>query len=212
MKTPILALIAAVAGLALAAAGWTAWHLLERPAAHRAQTADPTPPALGGPFSLVDHRGRPVTDEDFRGEWMLVYFGYTYCPDICPTGLLNMGQALDGLGAAAHDIRPIFITIDPERDTVEALAQYVGHFHPRLVGLTGTPEQVAEAARAYRVYYARAPAAQGQEDQDAADYLMDHSGFTYLMGPDGRLRALFGHGTGPEEMAARIREAKATAQ
>jgi protein SCO1/2 len=171
MRTWALALIAALAGLALAAAGWTAWRLLERPAPDKADIVDSGLPAVGGPFALVDHRGQPVTDEDFRGGWILVYFGYTYCPDICPTGLFNMAQALDDLGPAADDIRPIFVTIDPERDTVEALAQYVNHFHPRLVGLTGTPEQIAETARAYRVYYARAPTAAGQDDQEAADYL-----------------------------------------
>ena len=154
--------------------------------------------ALGGPFSLVDETGRPVTEASFAGRWMLVYFGFTYCPDVCPTELGAMASALDALGPAADSVVPVFITIDPERDTPAAMADYVSRFHPRLKGLTGTPEQIAEAARRYRVYYAKSRRA------EAGDYLMDHSSFIYLVGPDGRVRSLFRPETTPESMAAAI--------
>ncbi|MBX9702395.1 MAG: SCO family protein [Acetobacteraceae bacterium] len=153
---------------------------------------------LGGPFTLVDETGRAVTERDFADRWMLVYFGFTYCPDVCPTELGTMAAALDALGPAAERVVPVLITIDPERDTPAALADYVSRFHPRMRGLTGTPEQIAEVARRYRVYYAKARRA------DAGDYLMDHSSFIYLVGPDGRVRTLFRPDTAPETMAATI--------
>jgi len=154
--------------------------------------------ALGGPFTLVDHTGRTVTERDFAGRVLLVYFGYTYCPDVCPTELGTIAAAMDALGPAGERVTPVFISIDPERDTPEALADYVSRFHPRLIGLTGSAEQVAQAARAYRVYYAKvAP-------RDTTEYLMDHSAFIYLVGPDGRVRSLFPPETAPEAIAATV--------
>ena len=158
-------------------------------------------PAVGGPFTLVDTEGRAVTDADFRGRLMLVFFGFTYCPDVCPTALTSIAQALDRLGADADKVAAVFITVDPERDTPEQLKEYVRHFHPRLVGLTGTPEQVAAAAKAYRVYYAKAKVQGAPGD----DYTMDHTTITYLMGRDGKFLAHFSHGTEPEALAARVR-------
>lgn len=155
---------------------------------------------IGGPFTLVDQDGKARTDAEFRGRLMLVYFGYTYCPDICPTELQTMSSALDALGDKAKRVQPIFITIDPERDTVAALKAYVGHFHPRLLGLTGTAREVAAAAKAYRVYYAKAPVKGGGKD----DYLMDHSGLVLLMGQDGRYLTHFTPQTTPEQMAKAI--------
>jgi protein SCO1/2 len=152
--------------------------------------------SLGGPFSLVDQTGRAVTERDYAGRWLLVYFGYTYCPDVCPTELGTIAAAIDAMGPAGERVTPVFITVDPERDTPEALADYVARFHPRMVGLTGSAEQVAEAARRYRVYYARARSA------DATEYLMDHSSFIYMVGPDGRVRSLFRGGVTPETIAA----------
>ena len=108
---------------------------------------------VGGPFTLTDHTGRRVTDKDFRGQHLLVFFGFTYCPDVCPSGLQVMTAALEELGPKAEKITPIFISVDPERDTPEQLALYVSSFHPRLVGLTGTPEEIQQVAKAYRVYY-----------------------------------------------------------
>jgi protein SCO1/2 len=154
--------------------------------------------SLGGPFNLTDHTGRAVTERDFAGRWMLVYFGFTYCPDVCPTELGTMAAALDAMGPAGEAVVPVLITVDPERDGPAQLADYVSRFHPRLVGLTGTPEQVADAARRYRVYYAKA------RRSEMTDYLVDHSGFTYLVGPDSRVRTPFRPGTSPEAMAAAV--------
>jgi len=151
--------------------------------------------SVGGPFTLVDTTGATVTDATFRGRWMLVYFGYTYCPDVCPTELQTVVAALDTIGPLAERIVPVFITIDPERDTPAALAEYVKLFDDRLVGLTGTKDQVAAAARAYRVYYARANAT------STTAYLMDHSSFIYLIGPDGAFRALFRQGMSATDLA-----------
>ncbi len=158
-------------------------------------------PAVGGPFALVDMEGRAVTDADFRGRLMLVFFGFTYCPDVCPTALTSIAQALDRLGADADKIAAVFITVDPERDTPEQLKEYVRHFHPRLVGLTGTPEQIAAVAKAYRVYYAKARSPGAPSD----DYSMDHTTITYLMGRDGKFLAHFSHGADPEDLAKRVR-------
>lgn len=160
--------------------------------------------AVGGPFSLTDTAGRPVTDVDFRGRWLLVMFGYSTCPDVCPTELQAVAAAMEQLGAQAAAVVPVFITIDPERDTPRVLGSYVKLFDDRLVGLTGTQAQVAAAARAYRVYYAKVPAKAGQ------DYLMDHSSFLYLMGPDGKLRLLIKPDSNGADIAASIKSRMST--
>ena len=154
--------------------------------------------SLGGPFELTNQAGQAVTERAFAGRWLLVYFGFTYCPDICPTELGTMASALDAMGPAGEAVTPILITIDPQRDTPAQLADYVPRFHPRMQGLTGTPEQVAAAARRYRVYFARV------QRPDMTDYLMDHSSFIYLVGPDARVRALFRPETSPEALAAAV--------
>lgn len=157
--------------------------------------------AIGGPFTLVNGAGETVTQEAFRGQYMLVYFGYTFCPDVCPTSLGTVGAAMDALpDAVAQQVTPVFITVDPERDTPEVVGDYVRHFHPRMVGLTGSAEQVDAAVKAYRAYYQKAP----QED---GPYLMDHSSIVYLMGPDGQFIRHFSHGTPPDEMAEGIADA-----
>lgn len=155
---------------------------------------------IGGPFTLVDQDGKTRTDKEFRGKLMLVYFGYTYCPDICPTELQTISDALDELGDKAAQVQPLFITVDPERDTPSVMKAYVGHFNPRLLGLSGTSEQVAAAAKAYRVYYAKAPAKGGSKN----DYLMDHSGFVYLMGRDGKYLTHFTPQTPPDQVMQAI--------
>lgn len=155
--------------------------------------------SVGGPFTLTDTEGREVTEKTYAGRFMLVYFGYTFCPDVCPTELQVIANALDLLGPAAARIAPLFVTIDPERDTVTTMAEYVKLFDPRLVGLTGTEAQIAAAARAYRVYRAKSNA------KDSTSYLMDHSSFIYLMGPDGGFRALFRQGMAPQELADAIK-------
>jgi len=158
------------------------------------------PIAIGGEFTLVDQNGVTRHAEDFRGKLMLVYFGYTFCPDACPTALQDMSRAIDLLGAKGDTAQPIFITVDPARDTVEQMKLYASNFHPRLVALTGTPEQVAVAAKAYRVYYAKGQSAGAGSE----DYLMDHTAFIYLMGRDGKYLSHFPPGTTAEQMAAAI--------
>ncbi|MAU41469.1 MAG: SCO family protein [Kordiimonas sp.] len=155
---------------------------------------------IGGAFELVTHKGENITDQAFRGKYMLMYFGYSFCPDVCPVELQNMATALDMIDAKTLDrIAPLFITIDPERDTVDAMAQYVSLFHPRLIGLTGTPEQIRTAAGAWRVYYQKAT------DQDSsAEYLMDHSSIIFLMDPEGRYVSHFSYGTAPEQIAQKL--------
>jgi protein SCO1/2 len=158
---------------------------------------------IGGPFELVDHSGRTVTDADFGGRPMLIYFGYTYCPDVCPFSLQIMAAALDRLDPEQRErIQPILITVDPERDTVEHLAQYVASpaFPEGLTGLTGTADQIAAVTSAYRVVYRRA------ESETASDYLMDHSSIIYLMGSDGRFVDIFTHGADPANVAARLQD------
>jgi cytochrome oxidase Cu insertion factor (SCO1/SenC/PrrC family) len=164
-------------------------------------------PAIGGPFTLTDQHGNTVTDADFRGRYMLVYFGFTYCPDVCPTALATMTEAMDRLGDAADDIVPVLITVDPERDTPEQLKMYASHFSPRLVALTGTPEQIADVAREYRIYYAKV----APQDADEDAYTMDHSAITYLMGPDGAYVRHFSHATSADRMAEQLREIVAPA-
>ncbi|HEU0069716.1 MAG TPA: SCO family protein [Alphaproteobacteria bacterium] len=153
---------------------------------------------LGGPFQLVDQDGKTVTDASFAGKFMLIYFGFTFCPDVCPTELQAMATAIDDLGSPGDMVQPILISVDPARDTPAQLKSYVASFHPRLVGLSGSDEQVAAAAKAYRVYYAKGPV-----DADG-NYVMDHTSFVYLMGPDGKLRSVFRAGASPEVMAAEM--------
>lgn len=157
---------------------------------------------VGGPFSLVDHTGRRVTEKDFLGKYMLVFFGFTYCPDVCPTELQVMSAALDELGPEGDNIQPVFVSIDPERDTPEVLKQYVENFHPRLVGLTGSPEEIAAIAHAYRVYYKKV-----ESSGASGDYEMDHSTTIYLMDREGRFRKHFGYTTDAKALAQGLREA-----
>lgn len=159
---------------------------------------------VGGPFELTRHDGKRVSDKDFRGKYMLVYFGYTFCPDVCPSELQVISAAIDRLGKDADKITPVFITIDPERDTVEVMAQYVANFSPRLVGLTGSPEDIAKVAKAYRVYYARA-----KDSGEASEYLMDHTSIIYLMGPNGEFVRHFPYTTDVDAVVKGLRAALA---
>jgi len=137
--------------------------------------------SVGGPFQLVDQHGAMRTDQDFRGSYMLMYFGFTYCPDTCPTALLKIANALEELDVAkAERIVPVFISVDPERDTPDVLRSYAGHFHPRLVALSGTPKELERLGRAYGVFFAKVPTG------PPGEYLMDHTSFVYLIGPDGK--------------------------
>lgn len=160
---------------------------------------------VGGPFSLVNQDGKRVTEKDFLGKYMLVFFGYTFCPDVCPTELQVMTAALDQMGPQADRIQPVFVSIDPARDTPDVLKAYVGNFGPRLVGLTGTPEEVANIAKAYRVYYAKAG-----NSNSTTDYLMDHSSIIYLMGPDGSFVKHMPYTTDAGKLATDLKETLST--
>ena len=153
---------------------------------------------IGGPFALIDHTGKPRTDQDFRSKLLLIYFGYTYCPDVCPTDLQQIALAVDKLGSAGAAVQPLFITIDPERDTAAHLAEYVSLFQPRMIGLTGTPEQIRRVALAYKVYYAKVP-------PDSPDYVVDHSSFIYLVDEAGKYIGFFPPGTSAERMVEIIK-------
>ena len=157
--------------------------------------------SIGGPFTLTDQTGATVTDKTYDGSYRLIYFGYTFCPDACPTELGVMAQAIDALGSAGAKVLPIFITIDPARDTAQQLAGYVPLFDKRLVGLTGTPEQIAAVAKEYKVYYAKAD----QPGVDTKSYGMNHSSFVYLMYPAGKFLTVFSSDTDSDKMAAEIR-------
>jgi protein SCO1/2 len=146
--------------------------------------SQPAALTVGGPFALVDGDGKPMSDQTWRGKYMLVYFGYTFCPDVCPTTLSNVADAMDKMGAKADRVQPLFITVDPKRDTPAVVKQYAAAFGPRVIGLTGSAEQIAAVAKAYRVYYAEHRTGTGSDD-----YSMDHSSVLYLMGPDGRFIA-----------------------
>jgi cytochrome oxidase Cu insertion factor (SCO1/SenC/PrrC family) len=152
---------------------------------------------VGGAFTLVDQNGVTRRPGDFHGKLMLVYFGYTYCPDVCPTELQTMTQALDRLGDRAAEVQPIFVTIDPERDTPEQMKAYAENFAPQLLALSGTDAQIAEAAKAYRIFYEKVK-------QPDGGYAMDHSSIVYLMDRDGKYLGHFAGSTTAEEMAAAI--------
>ena len=156
-------------------------------------------PSIGGPFSLVDQDGRTVTDADLKGKPTLIYFGYTFCPDVCPTTLLLMETAAEKLGPdGPKKVNLVFITIDPDRDTPKLMKGYVSNFGPTIEGLTGTPEQIAAVAKAYRVYYQKVPG------KDGAPYLMDHSSIIYLLDRRGRFVTHFTDQSKAETIAAAV--------
>lgn len=159
------------------------------------------PPTVGGPFSLVNQHGENVTEADFRGRHMLIFFGYTYCPDICPTILTTISQALQLLGPQAEKVQPLFVTVDPERDTPVQLKSYLEYFDKRFIGLTGSLQQVEQIKSAYKVSAAKI----NQSAKDPGDYLMNHGSTLYLMGPDGKFQAFIGHTSDPRVIARRIK-------
>ena len=154
---------------------------------------------VGGPFTLTNHKGQRVTEKDFEGKFTLVYFGFTFCPDICPTELQIVTQALERLGKKAENVTPVFVTVDPERDSVEQMASYVSNFHERLVGLTGTPEEIRTIAKAYHVFYAKV-----KDNKSTTEYTVDHTSSLYFMGPKGNYLTRFTYGMDPQKMAEGI--------
>ena len=157
--------------------------------------------SIGGPFTLTDHTGKRVTDADFRGRHMLVFFGFTFCPDVCPSALQVMSAALDKLGPKADRFVPVFITVDPERDTPQQMALYVQSFHPRLVGLTGTRAEIDAVLQTYRVH-----ARKREDPKSSGGYTVDHPAQIYVMDPDGRYRAILDFTQGADSAAARLAE------
>ena len=161
---------------------------------------------IGGPFELIDHNGATVTDAAFRGRYMLIYFGYTYCPDVCPTKLAEMTNALDSFAerapARAAKIVPVFISIDPDRDTLAVLREYRKHFHPRMAALTGTEATLRAVAKAYRAYFSKVYP--DEKSRAAREYLMDHTSYVYLVAPDGRYVTHFTAASTADSIAERF--------
>jgi protein SCO1 len=190
--SPTRLLLPAIAFAVVLLASVGAWFAMSR-------GESGAPGGIGGPFTLLDGDGHSVTDRDFRGHYLLVYFGYTFCPDVCPTTLTAVAAAFDKLGPQAGKVQALFITVDPQRDTPAVVRDYAAAFSPHIRGLTGTPEQIETVAREYRVYYAP------QRSAAAGDnYTVDHSSILYLMGPDGRfIEPIRADETG-EAMAAEI--------
>lgn len=195
MNKSVLAL-AFAGGVIAAAGGWLLWlpSAVEPSAAALMDAVMWNKEQIGGPFVLTDQDGRLRTDADFRGKLLLVYFGYTYCTDVCPIDLQAISATIDKLGPAGESMQPLFITVDPEHDTPQALKLYVGLFHPRLVGLTGSVKQIKAVAHAYRVYYAK------NEQWQKSDPLIDHSGFIFVVGRDGKYIGFFPPGTSADRM------------
>jgi cytochrome oxidase Cu insertion factor (SCO1/SenC/PrrC family) len=188
---PYLLLVAALAGGLL-------WHESEMvPGLGRTVVSGQI--AVGGPYALTDQDGKPRASTDFGGKYQLVYFGYTFCPDVCPTTLAVMAAALDKMGVDQNRVVPVFITVDPERDTPAALKKYMAAFGPRFVGLTGTPQQIAQVEKEFRVYAKKQPLTDG-------NYGMDHSSVMYLMAPDGKLVSFYDEAITPEDLAKDLKK------
>jgi protein SCO1/2 len=195
---PRYALLAiAFAGLLVVAAGvLLALAMRETP---RGAAGTALASAIGGPFHLIDQNGKPVSDADLKGKWQLVFFGYTHCPDTCPTALNEIALALDQLGVKRGEVEIVFITVDPERDTPDVLKSYVQSFDAPIIALTGSPDAVAQAAKAYRVFYAKHPRGDG-------DYDMDHSAVIYVMNPEGRFTATFTPDSSADAIVQRLQK------
>jgi cytochrome oxidase Cu insertion factor (SCO1/SenC/PrrC family) len=200
MSAPLLAL-AFAGGVTVAAGGWL-MMTKEPPRRSAAELMDVlmwNREAVGAPFTLIDHNGEPRTDADFRGKLMLIYFGFTFCSDVCPTDLMAIAETMDKLGDAAEAVQPLFVTVDPEKDRPEQLRGYVKLFHPKLMGLTGDARDIRRLTNAYKVYYAKTLPAK------AADRGIDHTGFIYLVGADGSYIGFFPPGTTPDRLTNVIR-------
>ncbi len=156
-------------------------------------------PLIGGPFQLTTHKGENVSEKSFQKYFKLIYFGYSYCPDVCPGDLQVISSAMDLLNNKAHKVQPLFITVDPDRDTVEQLSGYVPHFHKRIIGLTGTQDQIKKVTKAYRVFYSRV-----EVEDSNLEYLMNHSSIIYFMDKNGDYITHFSHGVSPEKISETI--------
>ena len=188
-------------GLTAAAGGWLLWpgEPTERTASELMDVVMWNKEPIGGSFSLIDQNGERRSDRDFRGKLLLVYFGFTFCTDVCPIDLQSMAAALDLLGPAGEHVQPLFITVDPEKDMPAQLKSYVGLFHSRMIGLTGDAKEIKRVARAYKVYYART----APDKPDVTD--IDHTGFVFLVGKDGQYLGFLPPGTPADRMVEAIR-------
>lgn len=184
-----------IVALGLAIGGIASWILISQAPPGTTSTGKAL---VGGPFSLTDASGKRVTDKDFAGRPMLVFFGFTSCPDVCPGGLQVIAGALDKLGSKADKLVPLFITLDAERDTPAKTGAYAQSFSPKLIGLSGTPEEVTAAAKAYRVYFKKAPGG------DAANYNIDHTSIMYLMDEQGQYVAHYPYPITVDELAEKL--------
>ena len=195
-RTLRVLLACSIALIIIATGGIAAILLMPAPPPY---TATSKTGAIGGPFTLIASDGRTVTDQAFRGKWMLIYFGYTNCPDACPTALNDMGVALDRLGPEAASLQPVFITVDPKRDTPEVLAEYLKSFDPHIVAMSGSEEQVAAVVKEYHVYV-EVPSSGGK------DYTVNHSSFFYLINPEGKFVNIVHGDVSGDELANKLRQ------
>jgi protein SCO1/2 len=194
---PFVLLATVFAGILVLVAGVLIVLVLRDPT--KGVAGSPLAAAIGGKFSLVDQNGKKFTEADLKGKWQLVFFGYTHCPDVCPTSLNDLSLALDQLGTKKSEFGIVFISVDPERDTPPVLKSYVESFGGPIVALTGPPDAVAQAARGYKVFYAKHPRSDGGYD-------MDHSALIYVMDPQGRFTATFTPDDAPDAIAARLKK------
>jgi protein SCO1 len=212
MKKPLLILIL----LACAAFVWFGGS--ERAMLPAEEAGEQGEVAIGGDFTLIDQNGNAVASDDLRGRVMLVFFGFTRCPDICPVTVVNLSKAMDALGKDAKQVAPIFITVDPGHDTPAVLKDYLSNFNPHLIGLTGMPEQIRDVAAAYKAYFSEAEAEEEElpddaeyqhhehEDHDGDSAAIDHSSFIYMMGKDGKYIRHFSYNASPQELTEAIRQ------
>lgn len=187
--------------------GYFLYHSKERKSPMKARKPEPVKVNLtsqksliGGPFKLINHKGEVVTDQDLVGKWTLFYFGYTSCPDVCPEELQKLAEAVEKIeNQTNQEIVPVFCTLDPERDSIAQIQAYIAEFHPRLVGLTGTVDDIRQVAREYRVYFKKV-------EDEGSDYLVDHSNFIYLLDPSMDFVKFFGREYGADSLAAEVIE------
>jgi protein SCO1/2 len=186
---------------ALAAVGALAVTVALRSMRPVAQVTASGVAAIGGPFTLVATNGENVSDQAYRGKWLLIFFGYTFCPDACPTALNNISVALEKLGSDADKLQPLFVTVDPQRDTHEVMGDYLKSFDSRIIGLTGTQDQIDSVVKEYRVYVA-----QQKSESGGDDYLVSHSAYIYLLDPQGKFVNVIQGGAAGEEIAVWLRK------
>jgi protein SCO1/2 len=193
-RNPVVRIVAAAVLLLAIVAG----VLLYTPLGRHLWQSETGITLIGGPFHLIDQNGQTRSDADFHGQYLLVFFGYTNCPDVCPTTLQTITTAMDKLGGDAAKVTPIFITVDPERDTPAVMKAYAANFTLRLVALSGNPDAIAAAAKVYRIYYKKVG--------EGAGYSMDHTALVYLMGPDGNYLAHFSSEATADDIVKDLRQ------